>query len=96
MWALDEECKKIVAEAWHVGETNMLEDVVMGLQCCASSLESREFKTFRHENSRKRLEWLKKDINFDSNLAKINELEEKLEKLLDHDEIYWKQHSRME
>ena len=37
---LNKECKKLVARAWHVGNVEVLNDVVRGLSCCASSVES--------------------------------------------------------
>ena len=48
------------------------------------------------EDIGKQLEWLKTDERYGPNLENIVKLEEIMERLINREEVYWKQRSRME
>ncbi|KAL5537575.1 hypothetical protein UlMin_045802 [Ulmus minor] len=102
IWTTDEACRDVVSSAWNEGKIyHGPLGIPNRLKFCATKTDEWGFAKFG--NLKKNINKLQKDIelkktdsSYGSNVAVIQDMEASLESLLNQDEIYWKQRSRME
>ncbi|KAL5819414.1 hypothetical protein ACOSQ4_023256 [Xanthoceras sorbifolium] len=99
-WAAEEECSKLVKEAWATGSgTSAISKFQSSVAAIASSLGEWNWK--KRRDSLAEIKSLKKELRnlfrraSDGSCAqRIKSLENKLDGLLERQEIYWRQRSR--